>query len=603
MNRIIRYNFGIVCLLISICFSSCVGVFTGLMGGMSATIATYDAAKTIIGKKINTPPLTEEQQRRYDYYYLEAIRMKQLEKYDDSFQLLQHCLTINPNGAAALYEVAQYYLYLKQQTQAVAALERACACAPDNFWYARALSTTYLQMNNRDKAIEVLQAMTERFPKRIDPLYTLLDLYSRSAQYDEVIAILERLEKRMGKSEQLTMEKFNTYMQKGDEKKALNEMKELVEEYPMELRYQVMLGDFYLKKGEHDKAYEIYQQVLDEESDNAMALYSMANYYQLTGQDERYNQQLDTLLLNKKLESNIKLGIMQQLVVKNETSDRDSTQIITLFDRIMQQDPDDPQIPLFYAQYLFNKKMTDKMVPVLNQVLDLEPTNSAARMTLLNQYISTQNYEELIRLCEGGVEAEPENLTYYYLLAIGYAQFDRHDDMLAIALRALPHINERSDKRVASDIYSVLGDSYHQNQQDDEAYKAYEQALKYNPDNIPVLNNYAYYLSLAQIDLDKAEEMSYRTVKAEPNNATYLDTYAWILFMKENYAEARIYIDEAMKSEEGNQSDVVVEHCGDIYYMNGEPEQALEYWQKALDLGNESETLKKKIKLKKYVEE
>ena len=591
MNRIKRYCFGVVCLFLSICFFSC------------TSLKSVDANKTVVEKSINISPLTEEQQRRYDYYYLEAIRLKQLEKYDDSFQLLQHCLTINPNGAAALYEVAQYYLYLKQQTLAVEALERACACAPDNFWYARALSTTHLQMNNRDKAIEVLKAMTVRFPKRIDPLYTLLDLYSRSAQYDEVIAILERLEKRMGKSEQLTMEKFNTYMQKGDEKRALNEMKALVEEYPMELRYQVMLGDFYLKRGEHDKAYEIYQQVLNEESDNAIALYSMANYYQLTGQDERYNQQLDTLLLNKKVESNIKLGIMQQLVVKNETSDRDSTRIVTLFDRIMQQEPDDPQIPLFYAQYLFNKKMTDKMIPVLNQVLDLEPTNSAARMTLLNQYISTQNYEELIRLCEGGVEAEPENLTYYYLLAIGYAQFERHDDMLAIALRAVPHINERSDKRVAADIYSVLGDSYHQKQMNEEAYQAYEQSLKYNPDNIPVLNNYAYYLSLEQTDLDKAEEMSYRTIKAEPNNATYLDTYAWILFIKGNYAEARIYIDEAMKAEEGNQSDVVVEHCGDIYYMNGEHEKAIEYWQKALELGNESEVLKKKIKLKQYVQE
>ena len=148
-----------------------------------------------------------------------------------------------------------------------------------------------------------------------------------------------------------------------------------------------------------------------------------------------------------------------------------------------------------------------------------------------------------------------------------------------------------------------MGDCFHQKQQNAEAYQAYEQALKYNPDNIPVLNNYAYYLSLERKELDRAEEMSYRTVKAEPNNATYLDTYAWILFEKGNYAEARIYIDEAMKVEEGNQSDVVVEHCGDIYFMNGEADEALKYWQKALELGNESDVLKKKIKLKKYVQE
>lgn len=603
MNRMKRYGLGLLCICLSICFSSCAGLFAGLMGGASVATTLADTKHQQPGKRVAVAPLTEEQQRRYDYYYLEAIRLKQLEKYDDSFTLLQHCLEINPYGAAALYEAAQYYLYLKQQNLAVGALERACAYEPQNFWYAKALSSTYLQMNNRDKAIEVLKGMTERFPDKVDPLYTLLDLYTRSAKYDEVIAVLNRLEKRLGKSEQLTMEKVNIYLQKGDKKEAQSELKGLIKEYPLELRYQIMLGDIYLQNSEHDKAVEIYQEVLAEESDNAMALYSMANYYKLTNQDELYNRQLDTLLLNKKVDSNTKLGIMQQLVVQNETTDRDSTRIVTLFDRIMQQEPDDPQIPLLYAQYLYSKKMTDKMVPVLNQVLDLDPTNSAARMTLLNQYITTQNYEELIRLCEGGVEAEPENLTYYYLLAVGYAQFERTDDMLAIALRAVPHINERSDKKIASDIYSVIGDSYHQKQQEEEAYQAYEQALKYNPDNIPVLNNYAYYLSLARKDLDKAEEMSYRTVKAEPNNATYLDTYAWILFEKGNYAEARIYIDEAMKSEEGNRSDVVVEHCGDIYFMNGEVDEAVKYWQDSMDLGNQSDVLKKKIKQKKYVQE
>lgn len=570
---------------------------------MSATVATIDASKSLRGKRTDVRPLTEEQQRRYDYYYLEAIRLKQLQQYDDSFTMLQHCLEINPYGAAALYEAAQYYLYLKQSTQAVDALERACAYEPQNFWYANALCNTYLQLNEREKAIDFLQGMTQRFPDKVDPLYTLLDLYTRSAKYDEVIAILDRLEKRLGKSEQLTMEKVNIYMQKGDKKEAMNEMRGLVKEYPQELRYQVMLGDIHLQNSEHDKAAAIYRQVLAEESDNAMALYSMANYYKQTNQDDLYNQQLDTLLLNKKVDSNTKLGIMRQLVVQNESTDRDSTRIVTLFDRIMQQEPDDPQIPLLYAQYLYNKKMTDKMVPVLNQVLDLDPTNSAARMTLLNQFIATQDYEALIGLCEGGVEAEPENLTYYYLLAVGYAQFDRRDDMLAIALRAVPYINEQSDKKLASDIYSIMGDCLHQNHQNTEAYQAYEQALKYNPDNIPVLNNYAYYLSLERKELDRAEEMSYRTVKAEPNNATYLDTYAWILFEKGNYAEARFYIDEAMKAEEGNQSDVVVEHCGDIYFMNGEADEALKYWQKALELGNESEVLKKKIKLKKYVQE
>ena len=129
---------------------------------------------------------------------------------------------------------------------------------------------------------------------------------------------------------------------------------------------------------------------------------------------------------------------------------------------------------------------------------------------------------------------------------------------------------------------------YHTQKEVKEAYAAYDSALVYNPSNIGALNNYAYYLSVERRDLDKAEEMSYKTVKAEPNNATYLDTYAWILFEKGNYAEARIYIDNAMKSEGGDKSDVIVEHCGDIYYMTGDVDGALTYWKKALEMGSES---------------
>ena len=147
-----------------------------------------------------------------------------------------------------------------------------------------------------------------------------------------------------------------------------------------------------------------------------------------------------------------------------------------------------------------------------------------------------------------------------------------------------------------------MGDIYHEKKMEAESYAAYDSALVYNPGNIGALNNYAYYLSVERKDLDKAEEMSYKTVKAEPKNSTYLDTYAWILFEKGKYAEAKIYIDDAMKNG-GEESDVIVEHCGDIYFMNGEKEEALKFWLKAKEMGCESKTLDKKIERKKYIAE
>ena len=547
--------------------------------------------------------LTPEQQRKYDYFFLEAMRLKEKKDYASAFGLLQHCLDIHPNAASALYEVSQYYMFLRQVPQGQEALEKAVANAPDNYWYSQGLASLYQQQNELDKAITLLEQMVVRFPAKQDPLFNLLDLYGRQEKYDKVISTLNRLEKHMGKNEQLSMEKFRIYLQMKDDKKAFQEIESLVQEYPMDMRYQVILGDVYLQNGKKQEAYDVYQKVLTAEPDNPMAIFSMASYYKQTGQEELYQQQLDTLLLNKKVTPDTKVGVMRQMIVENEQADKDSTQIIALFDRIMKQEQDDPQIPMLYAQYLLSKNMESESVPVLEQVVDLDPTNKAARMMLIGAAVKKEDYKQIIKVCEPGIEATPDALEFYYYLAVAYNQAEKPDSVISICKRALEHTTADSKKEIVSDFYSILGDMYHTQKQMKEAYAAYDSALVYNPSNIGALNNYAYYLSVERRDLDKAEEMSYKTVKAEPNNATYLDTYAWILFEKGNYAEARIYIDNAMKSEGGDKSDVIVEHCGDIYYMTGDVDGALTYWKKALEMGSESKTLKQKIEKKKYIAE
>ena len=546
--------------------------------------------------------LTPEQQRKYDYFFLEAMRLKEKKDYASAFGLLQHCLDIHPNAASALYEVSQYYMFLRQVPQGQEALEKAVASAPDNYWYSQGLASLYQQQNELDKAITLLEQMAVRFPGKQDPLFNLLDLYGRQEKYDEVISTLNRLEKHMGKNEQLSMEKFRIYLQMKDDKKAFQEIERLVQEYPMDMRYQVILGDVYLQNGKKQEAYDVYQKVLAAEPDNPMAIFSMASYYKQTGQEGLYQQQLDTLLLNKKVTPDTKVSVMRQMIVENEQADKDSTQIIALFDRIMKQEQDDPQIPMLYAQYLLSKNMEAESVPVLEQVVDLDPTNKAARMMLVGTAVRKEDYKQIIKVCEPGIEATPDALEFYYYLAIAYNQAEQPDSVVSICKRALEHTTADSKKEVVSDFYSILGDMYHTQKQMKEAYAAYDSALVYNPSNIGALNNYAYYLSVERRDLDKAEEMSYKTVKAEPNNATYLDTYAWILFEKGNYAEARIYIDNAMKSDD-EKSDVIVEHCGDIYYMTGDVDGALSYWKKALEMGSESKTLKQKIEKKKYIAE
>lgn len=572
-------------------------------GGIRSVRTAKTTAKADGASLMKETLLSAEQQRKYDYFFLEAMRMKGKNEYDAAFGLLQHCLDINPTASSALYEISQYYMFLRQVPQGQAALEQAVAFAPDNYWYSQGLVSLYQQQNELDKAAALLEKMVIRFPSKQDPLFSLLDIYSRQEKYNDVISTLNRLEKRLGKNEQLSMEKFRIYLQMKDDKKAFQEIESLVQEYPMDMRYQVILGDVYLQNGKKQEAYDAYQKVLAVEPDNPMALFSMASYYEQTGQKELYQQQLDTLLLNKKVTSDTKISVMRQVIAENEQSSaKDSTQVIALFDRMMKQDMDDPQIPMLYSQYLLSKNMEQEAVPVLEQVVDLDPTNKAARLMLVSAAVKKEDYKQIIKVCEPGIEATPDALELYYYLAIAYHQAEQGDSVLSVCNRALEHITPDTRKEVVSDFYSIMGDIYHTKKQMTEAYAAYDSALVYNPSNIGALNNYAYYLSVERRDLDKAEEMSYKTVKAEPNNSTYLDTYAWILFEKGNYAEARIYIDNAMKND-GEKSDVIVEHCGDIYFMTGDVEGALNYWKKALEMGSESKMLKQKIEKKKYIAE
>lgn len=528
-------------------------------GGIRSVRTAKTTAKADGASLMKETLLSAEQQRKYDYFFLEAMRMKGKNEYDAAFGLLQHCLDINPTASSALYEISQYYMFLRQVPQGQVALEQAVAFAPDNYWYSQGLVSLYQQQNELDKAAALLEKMVTRFPSKQDPLFSLLDIYSRQEKYNDVISTLNRLEKRLGKNEQLSMEKFRIYLQMKDDKKAFQEIESLVQEYPMDMRYQVILGDVYLQNGKKQEAYDAYQKVLAVEPDNPMALFSMASYYEQTGQKELYQQQLDTLLLNKKVTSDTKISVMRQVIAENEQSSaKDSTQVIALFDRMMKQDMDDPQIPMLYSQYLLSKNMEQEAVPVLEQVVDLDPTNKAARLMLVSAAVKKEDYKQIIKVCEPGIEATPDALELYYYLAIAYHQAEQGDSVLSVCNRALEHITPDTRKEVISDFYSIMGDIYHTKKQMTEAYAAYDSALVYNPSNIGALNNYAYYLSVERRDLDKAEEMSYKTVKAEPNNSTYLDTYAWILFEKGNYAEARIYIDNAMKND-GEKSDVIVE--------------------------------------------
>jgi tetratricopeptide (TPR) repeat protein len=253
---------------------------------------------------------------------------------------------------------------------------------------------------------------------------------------------------------------------------------------------------------------------------------------------------------------------------------------------------------------------SDSIKPVLNHILKLAPDNSAARLHLVGYAWAEDDKDRVIELCQTAREYNPDNMAFYYYQGIAYYQRDSLDQALSTFQNGVSVINEESNPNIVSDFYEVMGEILHKKGRVQEAFAAYDSCLQWKPDNIPCLNNYAYYLSLRNEDLSRAETMSMKTLKAEPKNATYLDTFAWILFMQERYAEAKIYIDQALQNVDtvtigGDtvSNAAIYEHAGDIYWYCEDPDKALVFWQDALKGDAENKVLIRKVKLKKYFKE
>ena len=586
-------------------------LFAILVFASCGTLRTRRSSSTSQQDTVRQDPLTYEQRRKFDLYFLEAVRLKEKDQYSAAFEMYKRCLELHPTSAVTLYEIFRFYLFLGQEDKGIESLKKAVALEPSNFWYKEELASFYRNKCEWLKAIDVYESMARQFPSRLEPLISLVELYGQNKNYQQVINVLDRLEELDGTSEQISMEKFRMHIMLNNKEQAFTEIENLSKEYPYDMRYKKLLGDVYQDNGEHEEALRIYSDILNEDSNYAPALLAIASYYKKNGQDSLYQVQLDDILANPNVESATKVEILRQEIIRSEQSTKDSIQIISMFDKTLQSPQPDANVYMLYSEYLVMKKMKRESVPVLRKVLDIDPENKPARLQLLSYAISDNNFDEIIRVSEPALQYTPQTLEFYYYLGIAHYQKENTDKALDAFIRGVQHASEESDKNIISDFYSLIGDIYNSKLLRDKAFEAYDSALVYNADNIAALNNYAYFLSVDRKRLDDAEEMSYKTVKAEPSNATYLDTYAWILFEKGKYTEARIYIDQALQNNQDN-SYVIVEHCGDIYYKLGEHAKAMDFWLRARDLYEKDDKkdaekeknllhLKKKIRTRKYL--
>ena len=538
----------------------------------------------------------------YNYFFLEGVRQQDMGNLTAAFDLLRHARDLNPNAPEVYYLLAPYYVDLKDDTRSRAYYERAATLDPENSSYIEKLGQLYVSQKDYPNAINAYEKLYALNKARVDVLQILYQLYGSQNEFQQMINVLNRIEVLEGSSEQISLSKMQIYEQMGEKRKEYDELKSLVDSHPLDLNYKVMFGNWLLQNGKKKEAVKLYRNVLKEEPTNALAKLSLLDYYRTIGDQATVDVITQELLQSPKTEKETKIALLRQVISSNQQANvSDSAEVMKLFSQALSVPQTDADILMMKAAYMSLKKMPKTEINrVYEQAIDVEPDNSRARIALIQNIWDTGDYDKVIAICRPAQEYNPEEMVFYYFQ--GMAQYQKHENDAALQTfrKGVSQIKADSNPDVVSDFYALMGEILHEKGRLAESFQAYDSCLQWKPDNIAAMNNYAYYLSEANKDLPKAEQLSYKTIKAEPNNSTFLDTYAWILFQQKRYEEAKIYIDQAIRSD-STLTGVVKEHAGDIYAMTGDINKALEFWQQSLKGGNQSAVLKKKIQLKKYV--
>lgn len=540
--------------------------------------------------------LSDEARRKFDYYFYGALNAKALGKYDEAMDLFHHCHGLDSTNANVLIELGTFYNVLQEKNKALDFLRQSVSYDPGNYYYNMMLAGLSKELDLKQEVIDIYSSLSQLYPDKLDLRFELANAYANIGEFREAIDVLDRLEKNTGINEMIAINKFRLYSMMDEKERAFEEIEQIIEKNPTEPRYLILIGDLYLEDNQQVKAVEYYNRVKEIDPDYPALILSMVNYYEKTNDKQAAQAELRKAVTNPSMDVEIKLQLLTRYLAILQQSQQDMKQVNSLFEELFEQHPNNSQLNMIYGNVLLLQEDKKGAIEQFEVYIKDNPEDPAGYEQIIRIALPDQDLEMIQKVTTEALKHLPREAQFYFYLGAVHYQQEEYHNALDIFEEGLANA-DLPNPVIESDFHGQIGDLNYFLGSKTEAFESYEKALQLNPQNLPVLNNYSYYLSLEKKDLDKAEQMSGITVKVEPSNPTYLDTYGWVLYEQGSYTLAKIYIERAIEySKEEELSAEVLEHYGDVLYKTGEEEKALEQWKKAKELGSDSTTLDDKIK-------
>lgn len=513
-----------------------------------------------------------------------AVEYQSRKDYDKAESILKDLIAADAKCDAAWYYLGMNYIAKSDVEMAEECFQAAAAIDPSNFWYRYRLASLYALTSREELTVDMYEKLLEDFPKKSDLYFSLVELYSSQGEYDKALSTLSEIETVFGMTESIAMYRFNLLLRLDRKQEAYKSLEEYNSKYSSPYVLSA-LAEQNLSEYRDSLALCYYNEALEMDSEYAPAVIGRAEVMRMTMRYDDYFRYLADYVALGSESAAAKSSYLTAVLrgVDRKFTSRFSSQLDAVIEKTLEVHPGDSTMLNLSGLYYYSTGRKDQAMNRFRQNAELHPESLSANAGYLEFLMYSQAWEELSRESRKAYDRFPKEVAFLELAVVGEHNLDRFDKVIELCDRILAV--EHADTASVVRAWSTKGDVYYSLGEEKKAYKSYEKALKLAPDQVNILNNYAYYLCENGGNLKKAYQMSKTVIEKEPDNATYLDTFGWILYLMGKPEEAKPHFKRAMLYG-GKDSPVILDHYAQVLFALGEYSLARVYWDKALKINN-----------------